>query len=453
MPRDTMTNPDGPLDIAVIGAGVSGMAAAWLLAGRHRVTVYEQFDRIGGHVNTVDVAGPDGPIAVDTGFTVFNEINYPNFTALLRHLGIATRTTRLSLSASLDDGAIEYGMPSVARLLGHPGNLLRSGYWRMLRDIRRFRRHTRVLLDQRGTDDLTLGAYLANSGYSSEFIEHHLLPVAATIWATAPSDMRSHPAAAFVRFATSHGFLPMSGRSREWRMIVGGSHTYMQRLAASLAGCIQTRCAAVHVRRHPDAVTVVTEEGESRRHDHVVIATHADEAVAMLEDASFDELRLLGAFTYSSNRAVLHRDARLMPRRRRVWSSWNYVSGRDPRRRQQRVCLTYWLNALSGVDRRVPLFLTLNPHREPDPTAVEATFYYDHASFHPTALRAQRELPMLQGVRNTWYCGSYFGNGLHEDALVSGLAVGEALGGVRRPWATAAAAEPLGRLRVHRQTG
>lgn len=452
MPRD-MTTSARTLDVAVIGSGISGMAAAWLLAGRHRVTVYEQFDRIGGHVNTVNVEGPDGPIAVDAGFTVFNEINYPNFAALLRHLGVATRSTRLSIAASIEDGAIEYAMPCIARMFGRPANLLRIGFWRMLRDIRRFHRRTRALLTQAGADDLTLGNYLSNSGYSDEFIEHHLLPVAATIWATAPGEMRSHPAIDFVRFASSHGFLPMSGRRRKWRTIDGGSHTYMSRLVASLAGRIRTRCAVVQVRRHPEAVMVTDEDGESRRYDHVVIAAHADETVAMLGDASFDERRLLGAFTYSSNRAVLHRDVRLMPRHRRLWSSWNYVSGRDTRRQRQRVCLTYWLNALSAVDPRVPLFLTLNPHREPDPALVESTFYYDHPSFHPAALRAQRELPMLQGVRNTWYCGSYFGNGLHEDALVSGLAVGEALGGIRRPWTTAAAAEPLGRLRVHRQRG
>lgn len=447
MPRD-LAGFDGPLDIAIVGTGIAGMSAAWMLAGKHRVTVYEQDGRIGGHSNTVDVAGPDGPIGVDTGFIVYNETNYPNLTALFSHLGVATKDSTMSFAASIGDGAVEYSGGGLAGLLGQPGNLLRPGFWRMLRDIVRFYRSGPAVLNRADGEHLTLGTYLDNEGYSTEFIQHHLLPMAAAIWSSPIEDMREHPAIAFVRFCMTHGLMRL-GRRPQWKTVDGGSRVYVQKLTESFAGRIRLRCPVARVTRSGDAVLVADETGDAARYDHVVIAGHADQALALLGDATFDERRLLGAFTYSTNRTVLHRDSRLMPKRRRVWSSWNYIGGRGGDRRP-RVCVTYWMNALQSLDPRVPLFITLNPTREPAPELIEATFHYDHPCYHRAALRAQRELPMLQGVRNTWFCGSYFGAGFHEDALVSGLAVAEALGGVRRPWATAAAAEPLGRLRLER---
>jgi predicted NAD/FAD-binding protein len=447
MPRD-LAGFDGPLDIAVVGTGIAGLSAAWMLSRKHRVTVYEQDGRVGGHSNTVDVAGPDGPIAVDTGFIVYNEANYPNLTALFTHLGVPTKNSAMSFAASIGDGAVEYSVGGLAGLLGQPGNVLRLGFWRMLRDILRFYRSGPAVLKRADSEQLTIGAYLDSEGYSTEFIEHHLLPMAAAIWSSPIEDMREHPAVAFVRFCMTHGLMRI-GRRPQWKTVDGGSRVYVQELTKSLAGRIRLNCPVARVTRSGDAVIVEDETGDIARFDHVVIASHADQALAVLGDASFDERRLLGAFTYSSNRTVLHRDARLMPKRRRVWSSWNYIGGRGGDRRP-RVCVTYWMNALQSLDPRVPLFITLNPTREPAPELVEATFHYDHPCYHRAALRAQRELPTLQGVRNTWFCGSYFGAGFHEDALVSGLAVAEALGGVRRPWATAAPAEPLGRLRLER---
>ncbi|HYN39788.1 MAG TPA: FAD-dependent oxidoreductase [Rhodospirillales bacterium] len=447
MPRD-LADFEGPLDIAVVGTGIAGLSAAWLLARRHRVTVYEQDRRVGGHSNTVDVQGPDGPIAVDTGFIVYNETNYPNLTALFDHIDVPTKNSTMSFAASIGDGAVEYSGGDLAGLFAQPGNLLRPGFWRMLRDILRFYRKGPGVLSRADRDQLTLGAYLDGEGYSREFIDHHLLPMAAAIWSSPVDGMRDHPAVAFVRFCMTHGLMRI-GRRPQWRTVEGGSRTYVRKLTATFADRIRTGRPVVRVRRLPESVTVEDESGNVERFDHIVVAAHADQALAMLADASFDERRLLGAFAYSSNRTVLHRDQRLMPKRRRVWSSWNYIAGR-PNDRRPRVCVTYWMNALQSLDPRVPLFVTLNPAREPAPELVEAVFHYDHPCYHRSALRAQRELPMLQGVRNTWFCGSYFGAGFHEDALVSGLAVAEALGGVRRPWATATAAEPLGRLRLER---
>lgn len=447
MPRD-LAGFEGPLDIAIVGTGIAGMSAAWMLSRKHRVTVYEQDGRVGGHSNTVDVAGPDGPIGVDTGFIVYNEINYPNLTALFSHLGVSTKDSTMSFAASIGDGAVEYSGGGLAGLLGQPGNVLRPGFWRMLRDILRFYRSAPAVLNHADGEHLTLGTYLDNEGYSSEFIEHHLLPMAAAIWSSPVEDMREHPAIAFVRFCMTHGLMRLGGRP-QWKTVDGGSRVYVQKLTESFAGRIRLGCRVGRVSRSGDAVIVADETGDVARYDHVVIAGHADEALALLGDASFDERRLLGAFTYSTNRTVLHRDPRLMPKHRRVWSSWNYIGGRGGDRRP-RVCVTYWMNALQSLDPRVPLFITLNPTREPAPELIEATFHYDHPCYHRAALRAQRELPTLQGVRNTWFCGSYFGAGFHEDALVSGLAVAEALGGVLRPWATAAPAEQLGRLRLER---
>jgi predicted NAD/FAD-binding protein len=318
----------------------------------------------------------------------------------------------------------------------------------MLRDMLRFYRQGPLLLDREDAEYLTLGGYLDGEGYCKEFVEHHLLPMAAAIWSSPIDDMREHPAVAFVRFCMTHGLMRIGGRPK-WKTVVGGSRVYVNALVRSFADGIRLRCPVVRVTRDGDRAVVQDENGDSARYDHVVIASHADQALAMLGDASFDERRLLGAFTYSRNRAVLHHDARLMPRRRRVWSSWNYIGGRETSRRGG-ICVTYWMNALQSLDPRVPLFMTLNPSREPAPELIEASFHYEHPSYHRAALRAQRELPMIQGTRSTWFCGSYFGAGFHEDALVSGLAVAEALGGVRRPWATAAPAVPLVSIRTKR---
>lgn len=442
MPRDSSGVEN--CDVAIVGAGVAGLAAAWLLSHAHRVTVYEQDGRTGGHAHTVEVAGPDGPIAVDTGFIVYNEPNYPTLSALYRHLQVPTKGSAMSFAASIGDGALEYcGGAGLAGLFAQPRNLVSRAFWRMLRDILRFYRNGPALLDRQDAEHLTLGAYLDGAGYSDEFIHNHLLPMAAAIWSNPVEVMRDHPAVAFVRFCMSHGLMRLGARP-QWRTVDGGSRVLIERLTARAASRIRTSASVVRVRRRAGGVLVEDAAGGSAVHDHVVIATHADQALAMLADPSFDERRLLGAFTYTRNKAVLHRDPRLMPQRRRVWSSWNYIagSGRSADRTPP-VCVTYWMNALQKLDPRVPLFVTLNPCREPAPGLVEGTFWYDHPCYQRAALRAQRDLPDLQGQRRTWFCGSYFGAGFHEDALVSGLAAAEALGGVRRPWAQAEEPEKL----------
>lgn len=433
MPRD-FGGSAAPLDIAVIGSGIAGLSAAWLLSHAHQVTVYEQDRRIGGHSHTVDVAGPDGPIPVDTGFVVYNEVNYPNLTALFEHLGVDTRASNMSFAASIGDGRFEYAGSGLGGLFAQGSNLLRPSFWRMLLDILRFYRTGHRVLSRPDAELLTLGEHLDSEGYSAEFIQHHLLPMAAAIWSSPITEMQDHPAVAFVRFCMAHGLMRI-GRRPQWRTVTGGSRCYVERMIACLHDRIYAESPIVRIRRTSEGVRLHDADGGVAVHDHVVIATHADQALAMLADPSYDEHRLLGTFTYTRNRAVLHRDPALMPCRRRLWSSWNYISRiRDDRR--PRVCVTYWMNSLQRLDPRVPLFVTLNPCHEPAPELVEGTFYYDHPTYHRAALRAQCSLDSLQGVRNTWFCGSYFGAGFHEDALSAGLDVAERLGGVMRPWAS-----------------
>lgn len=418
--------------IVVIGSGIAGMAAAWLLSHRHRVTMLEQDCRIGGHAHTVDVPRSDGVTPVDTGFIVYNEVNYPNLVSLFAHLGVGTIESDMSFSVSLDDGNLEYSGTGLAGIFSQTRNLVRPRHWRMLRDILRFYREGPSLLAQSGRIHLSLGDYLDQCGYSTAFIEDHLLPMAAAIWSAPMATMRSHPAAAFVRFCVNHALMQVRGRPH-WRTVAGGSRNYIHRLTESYADAILTGARVRAVHRNDRGARVVLERGGEVRCDGVVIATHADQALAMLVDASEEERQLLGAFRYSRNQAVLHGDPTLMPRRRRVWSSWNYIGQRGGDR--STLCVSYWMNRLQSIDHSRLLFVTLNPHRPPRDGMVFGRYVYHHPVYDVAALEAQGHLRRLQGKRQTWFCGSYFGAGFHEDALVSGLEAAEAAGGMLRPWA------------------
>jgi uncharacterized protein len=428
--------------IAVVGSGIAGLSAAWLLSKQHEVSLIEAEPRAGGHSNTVDAQAGGCVVPVDTGFIVYNTASYPNLIALFGHLGVQTATTDMSFAVSLDGGGYEYAGSSLAALFGQPSNLLRPSHWRMLTDALRFFQEAPALDDVTCDPDLSLGTYLSRAGYSDPFVARHILPMAAAIWSTPSRDVLDFPAATFVRFFANHGLLQIVDRP-QWRTVVGGSREYVRRLLADFGGEVVLGNPARRILRSPGHVTIDTSGGE-RRFDACVIATHADDALSLLADPTADERHLLGTFRYARNRAVLHTDASLMPRRRRLWSSWNYLG--DGRGLDATLAVTYWMNKLQPLGADAPeLFVTLNPPGEIEAQRTVAAFDYAHPMFDAAAMRAQRQLWSLQGARNTWFCGSYFGYGFHEDGLQSGLAAAEDIGGVRRPWRVA---DESGRIHI-----
>jgi predicted NAD/FAD-binding protein len=425
-----MPSPDR-LRIAVIGTGVSGLSAAWLLHPRHDVTVYEKAGRIGGHSNTVSVRLDGVEVPVDTGFIVYNAATYPNFVELLRVLGVESRDSDMSFAASLDGDRVEYSGAGVAGLFSQRANLIRPRFWGMLADLVRFYRRATRDARRPMAEETSLGDYLAAGRFGAAFRDHHIVPIASAIWSATPSDILDYPAASFLRFHDNHGLLRLTGRPI-WRTVVGGSEAYVTRLAQPLGGRIRVGAGAVRIERIGGRVVVVDAQGDREVFDHVVIATHADAALGMLAAPAARERALLGAFRYSRNEAFLHLDETMMPRRRAAWASWNYISESGSR---NRASVTYWMNALQRLPTRRNVFVTLNPQRPP--RAVLRVESYDHPIFDAAAIRAQKELWSLQGAGGVWFCGAHFGAGFHEDGLQSGLAVAEQLGGVRRPWRVA----------------
>ncbi len=418
--------------IAVIGAGIAGLGAAWLLSKRYDVTVYEKNDYLGGHSNTVDAPTRKGAIPVDTGFIVFNERTYPNLLRLFRHLDVPTKETEMSFAVSLDDGRLEYGGKNIWQLFAQHRNWFSPRFHGMVFDLLRFYRTAETLLQSPSARDLSLGDYLKLGNFKDAFVNDHLLPMAAAIWSCPVETMRAFPAQSFVRFFVNHGLLEVDTKNRpQWHTVDGGSREYVRRMRADMHGSVSTSRAAVSVRRQAGKAVVRDVHGTEQTFDEVVLACHADEALALLKDPSAEERRILGAFRYSKNLAVLHTDETHMPQRRRIWSAWNYLHDRSGT--DSAVAVTYWMNRLQSLDPSCPLFVTLNPTRAFAPKTELRRFMYDHPIFDGAANVAQGLLPTIQGVKNLWFCGSYCGYGFHEDGLASAIAVGRALG-VAPPW-------------------
>lgn len=434
--------PSPRLRIAVVGSGISGLSAAWLLSSRHEVVVYEAEGRAGGHSHTVEAPSPSGPVSVDTGFIVYNEVNYPNLTALFAHLDVATKPTQMSFAVSLDDGALEYSSTGLGGLFGQVENLGRGRFWAMLADMRRFHREAPRDLDALIASGESLDDYLARGGYGRMFRDAHLAPQAAAIWSSGVTEIGQFPAASLVRFYMNHDLLGLVSRIG-WRTVEGGSRSYVRRLTSTLGSDVRLSRAVSAIHREPHQVLIRDVTGEVDRFDAVLVATHSDQALALLEHPTADERRLLSAIGYTRNHAVLHRDRRLAPRRRQCWAAWNHIGRSDGAS-----SVTYWMNRLQGLPGP-DLFVTLNPIHEPEPGLVIRSDVYEHPVFNAAAMAAQAELWSLQGVNRTWFAGAYFGSGFHEDGLQAGLAAAEDLGGVQRPWTVA---EPNGRISVRPRT-
>ncbi len=427
------------MHIGVVGTGVAGLSAAWLLARRHRVTVFEREGRLGGHSHTVSVRLAGETVDVDTGFIVYNERNYPELTSFLAHLRIASEPSNMSFSASIDDGALEYCGASVRALFAQRRNLLRPRFYRMLGDILRFNRLGVAHLEAAERADWTLGRFLAEHRFGPAFSGAYLLPMAAAIWSCPTSTMLGFPATSFLRFFANHGLLTVADQPA-WRTLTRRSRDYVGRIRAVLGDGVRTAAPVVAVRRLPGGVEVVDGRGGRFVFDAVVMAAHADQTAAVLLDADDEERAILGAFKFQGNRAVLHSDPSLMPKRRAAWAAWNYTADSRSDGRG-RVAVTYWMNRLQNIDERLPLFVSMNPLREPDPALVHGEHAYDHPVFDAAALAAQARIGRIQGRGGVHYAGAWLGYGFHEDGLRSGLEAAARLG-VAAPWKPSLDVEP-----------
>ena len=416
--------------IAVVGSGISGLSAAWLLGKRHEVVLYESAGRLGGHSNTATVALEGKQVAVDTGFIVYNKPTYPNLTALFQHLDVPTAHSDMSFGVSLDGGKFEYSSNSLMSYFKDPSTILNPRFWEVVREVVRFYRTAPNAMRQLADRGLSLGEFLDACGYGEAFQKDHLLPQAAAIWSCSVHEIRDYPAKSFIAFCDSHGLMRFTSRPM-WRTVDGGSKTYVAAIESDFSGEVRLNAGVTAIRRLANCVEIQDVSGSVDLFDDVVLASHADQSLAMLTDATPEERALLSCFRYTQNTAVLHADKRLMPARRTWWSSWNFLGHTGD---HSEATVSYWMNALQNLDIKTDLFVTLNPSSKMTLKGEVRREYYEHPIFDGPAMEAQARLWALQGARSTWFCGAYFGAGFHEDGLQAGLAVAEALGAVRRPW-------------------
>jgi predicted NAD/FAD-binding protein len=400
--------------VAVVGAGVAGLHAAWRLARDHEVTIFEANDYPGGHTNTVDVEFAGRTWAVDTGFIVFNDWTYPNFIAMLEELGVAWQPSNMSFSLSCERTGLEYNGTSANSLFAQRRNLLRPSFLRMIADILRFNSRARSLIGS-GDESLTLGSYLREGGYSQQFVEHYILPMGRAIWSAEATAMLDFPARFFVEFFDRHGFLSVDDRP-VWQTVRGGSREYVRRLLAASRAKLLLSTPVESIRRQPDRVLVRTVHGAVDTFDHVFLACHSDQALALLESPSPDETAVLQALPYASNEAILHTDETLLPKRPLARAAWNYHLLADA---QEPVALTYDMSALQSLAAPVRFLVTLNHRRAIDDRKILRSFSYQHPVYLPQGVAAQKRHRELNGQRRTYFCGAYWRCGFHEDGVVS----------------------------------
>ena len=412
------------MKIAIIGCGISGLSAAYYLRQDHELALYESASRIGGHTATVDIDWQGRRYAIDTGFIVYNDWTYPNFIELMQTLGVATKPTEMSFSVRCDNSGLEYGGNNLSTLFAQRRNLLRPSFHKMLQDILRFNRESVRDLDSgRLSATTTLGDYLRDNNYGENFIHQYLLPMGSAIWSASIDGMDNFPLLFFIRFFKNHGLLSVSDRP-QWHVIEGGSRAYLDPLTRDFSHQIQCNSKIASVCRRSGAVELVMEDGHRAQYDQVIFACHSDQALALLGDATQAERDALGAIPYQSNEAVLHTDDSLLPRSRRAWSSWNYwLRERD----QKRAVLNYNMNILQGLEADTTFCVTLNATQSILPEKIIDSYEYSHPVFSLQAIAAAKKIDDFNGLNRSWFAGAYLGNGFHEDGVVSGRKVADAI--------------------------
>lgn len=411
--------------IAIIGTGISGLSAAWLLHPHHDITVYEANDYIGGHSHTVDIDVNGRTLPVDTGFIVYNDRNYPNLSALFELLDVPTQQTDMSFGVSLNDGEVEYAGGTKGGLFAQKQNLLRPRYWSMLRELMRFYKNADRYRLAPEFSALPLRELLQRESYSEAFVKDHLAPMGAAIWSSDSDKILDFPAQSFMRFFNNHG-LDRLNDAPSWQTVKGGSREYVKRLSANFADRIRLNTPVQSV----EGTVVKTKSGE-QSFDQILFACHSDQALKLLKTASEAQNKCLSAMAYQPNEVVLHQDETLMPKRRKAWASWNYLSREGS---EGPPAVSYWMNRLQHVPTQTPVIVTLNPDRHINPSKIWARFSYDHPIFDMAAEQAKSDIWALQGQNHYWFAGAYLGDGFHEDGLQAGLFVAEQMGGVKRPW-------------------
>jgi predicted NAD/FAD-binding protein len=418
--------------IAIVGSGVSGLVAAWLLSKRHKVTIYEAESRLGGHIHTHEITLGNKRYNVDSGFIVHNPLNYPLLTRLFAELGVVYQPTTMGFSVRNERSGLEYNAGTLNQLFCQRRNLISPGFYAMIRDLLRFYREAVRLLDSPDPGP-TLGEYLAQHGYGTSFREDHIVPMACALWSAPAERVLEFPARYLVQFMANHRMLQLAGRP-QWQVVRGGSFQYVEALRKRWRVEERLSTPVRAIRRRTDAVEIVT-DGATTSFDHIVLACHSDQAAALLLDPSHQEEQILSAIPYQPNDAVLHTDATLLPHDRRAWAAWNALV---PLGDFSRCTVSYCMNLLQGIDSPEPLIVTLNPTVDIDPAKILRTMRYAHPVYNHASVAARARKAEIQGEQRTWFAGAYWGWGFHEDGVRSAVEVAEALG---VPWPAKALAE------------